>query len=59
MINEVSTAPVVQDEEKRFVYKLKEPIEVRLMAKEEVSLDAFIYRFILPDVTKILGHDTC
>ena len=29
------------------------------VGKEELAIDAFVYRFALPDTSKILGHKTC
>ena len=30
-----------------------------LVAKEEVAMDTFVYRFALPDENRSLGHHTC
>jgi hypothetical protein len=43
----------------RVINKLKEPIVVTLIGKEELATDTFAYRFALPDQTKTLGHETC
>ena len=43
----------------RVVNKLKEPIKVELMGREELATDTFVYRFALPDRNRCLGHDTC
>jgi hypothetical protein len=40
----------------RVINKLKEPIVVTLIGKEELATDTFAYRFALPDQTKTLGH---
>ena len=33
----------------RILNKLKEPIEIVLVGKEELASDTFVYRFALPD----------
>ena len=33
----------------RYIEKLKEPLEITLMGKEELATDTFVYRFALPD----------
>lgn len=43
----------------RMIKKLKEPIEITLMGKEELATDTFVYRFELHDTSKTLGHHTC
>ena len=43
----------------RLVQKLKEPITIELMGRDELATDTFCYRFALPDRNKSLGHDTC
>ena len=43
----------------RLIRKLKEPLQISLLGKEELATDTFVYRFELPDVQKTLGHSTC
>lgn len=43
----------------RIIRKLIEPVEVTLLGKEELSTDAFVYRFGIPDAKRTLGHETC
>ena len=54
-----STEHVVYPDSKRHIEKLKTPIEITLMGKEELATDTFVYRFALPEQTRTLGHDTC
>lgn len=43
----------------RIIRKFDNPVEITLIDKEELSTDAFVYRFGLPDPMRTLGHDTC
>lgn len=43
----------------RVLHKLNEPVPVRLLLKEELATDTFVYRFELPDQNRSLGHATC
>jgi hypothetical protein len=57
-ISSSSSSHVVYPEANRHIDKLKEPIEITLMGKEELASDTFVYRFALPDTARSLGHDT-
>ena len=39
--------------------KLKEPISITLLGRQELTTDTFVYRFALPSPQDTLGHDTC
>ena len=43
----------------RLIRKLIKPLEIKLLDKEELATDTFVYRFALPEEAKTLGHATC
>eukprot|EP00347_Sterkiella_histriomuscorum_P007280 403349566 len=43
----------------RLIRKLKEPLQISLLGKEELATDTYVYRFQLPDLSSTLGHSTC
>ena len=43
----------------RHLHKLDKPVPVRLLAKDEMAQDTFVYRFQLPVADRSLGHATC
>lgn len=47
------------ERDQRILHKLAEPVPVRLLMKEELATDTFVYRFELPDAECSLGHATC
>jgi hypothetical protein len=47
------------ERDQRILHKLAEPVPVRLLMKEELATDTFVYRFELPDAERSLGHATC
>jgi NAD(P)H-flavin reductase len=59
IVQGVNTSPVLYPQGNRHIQKLKEPIEITLVGKDELATDTFVYRFALPDEKKTLGHHTC
>ena len=58
LINFERTKPV-QNPDGRLIQKLEDPIQISLLDKEELATDTYVYRFSLPDQSKLLGHETC
>ncbi len=53
---EKSSINLLKDHGDRIIKKLKDPIQVTLIGKEELAIDTFAYRFALPDPNKVIGH---
>ena len=53
------TSTTATREDGRLIQKLKEPIPVTLVEKDELATDTFVYRFALPEEDRPLGHFTC
>ena len=58
LIHEENTFPHINPDG-RLMQKLKQPIQINLLGKDELASDTFVYRFELPDTSKTLGHQTC
>lgn len=54
-----NTQELILERDQRILHKLEEPVPVRLLMKEELATDTFVYRFELPDAERSLGHATC
>jgi nitrate reductase (NAD(P)H) len=58
-ITQGENTQLVKMDDGRVLQKLDKPVPVRLMLKEELATDTFVYRFELPQQDRSLGHNTC
>jgi len=59
LVCQQSDTSSIVDADGRHLKQLNSAVPVKLIMKEELAPDTFVYRFALPEETRPLGHFTC